>query len=139
MTVLLAFTATTLAAQKVVYSDYINDRFADKFEIIGKTGNYYWLQKSKKKNQVDLPATPWKTDRQPVFEIYDERLNAIATVTSPVITTNTLKEYFVCRDNYFDQLLLLSGTNKTYLSLYRYTADGYPVEENKIMDSLPFY
>ena len=138
MAVLLAFTANTLAAQKVLYSDYISDRFADKFEIIGKSGNYYWLQKSKKKNQVDLPAMPWKSDRQPLFEIYDDHLNAIATVTSPVITEKTLKEYFINRDNFFDQLILLKGENKTYFSLYRYTADGYPVQENKIIDSLPF-
>ncbi len=138
MAALLVFTATTLAAQKVLYSDYISDRFADKFEIAGKTGSYYWLQKSKKKNQVDLPATPWKSDRQPLFEIYDERLNAITTFSSPAITENTLKEYFVCSDKYFDQLLLSGKTGKTYFSLYRYTADGHPVHENKIIDSLPF-
>jgi hypothetical protein len=45
--------------QKVLYSPYINDRATDKFEIVGKSGDYYWVQKNKKKNQVELPAMPW--------------------------------------------------------------------------------
>jgi hypothetical protein len=138
MAVLLVTLANLLAAQKVLYSPYLNDRNTDRFEIIGKAGDFYWIQKNKKKNQVDLPAMPWRSDKQPAFEIYDTRLNDILTVLSAEITDTTMKEYFISSEKYFDQLILLSGKNKTFLTLHRYTPDGEKVWTDKIIDTLPF-
>ena len=138
MAVLLVFCANCLAAQKVLYSSYLNDRNTDRFEITGKSGDYYWVQKNKKKNQVELPAMPWRSDRQPTFEIYDSRLNEIATVTAAEITDATKKEYFIPGEKYFDHLILLSGMEKTYLSLDRYAPDGEIITTARILDTLPF-
>ena len=138
MAVLLVTLANLLAAQKVLYSSYLNDRNTDRFEIIGKAGDYYWIQKNKKKNQVDLPAMPWRSDKQPAFEIYDTRLNDIRTVLSAEITDTTMKQYFISSEKYFDQLILLSGHNKTFLTLQRYAPDGEKVWTDKIIDTLPF-
>ena len=137
MAALLACCTTYLAAQKVLYSPYINDRATDKFEIVGKSGDYYWVQKNKKKNQVELPAMPWSSDREPVFEIYDSHLNEMGSIPAAVITDSTLKEYFISGNNYFDQFILLRGNNQTFISVQRYTADGQFVG-NKIIDTLAF-
>jgi hypothetical protein len=136
--VLLACFSTYLAAQKVLYSPYINDRNTDKFEIIGKSGDYYWVQKNKRKNQVVLPAMPWSSDREPVFEIYDSHLNETGSIPAPIITDSTMKEYYVSGSNYFDELILLKGNNQTLLSVQRYTADGQLIAANKIIDTLSF-
>ncbi|MGC4035515.1 MAG: hypothetical protein QM764_06100 [Chitinophagaceae bacterium] len=130
--------ANVLAAQKVLYSSYLNDRNTDRFEITGKAGDYYWILKNKKKNQVDLPAMPWHSDRQPSFDIYDNRLDAIATVTSAEITDTTVKEYFISGDRSFDNLILSGGKDKIYLTLDRYAPDGNPVAINKTLDTFDF-
>lgn len=136
--VLLVLCADHLAAQQVLYSSYLNDRSTDRFEITGKSGDYYWVQKNKKKNQVELPAMPWRCDKQPTFEIYDSRLNEIATVEAAEITDSTIKEYYIPGEQYFDQLILLGGQNKTYLTVDRYTPDGQIIALNQIIDTLNF-
>lgn len=135
---LLAISANQLAAQQVLYSSYLNDRNTDRFEITGKSGDYYWVQKNKKKNQVELPAMPWRSDKQPSFEIYDAHLNQIATVEAAEITDSTVKEYYIPGEKNFDHLILLDGQNKTYLSVDRYTPDGEIIATNKIIDTLNF-
>lgn len=138
MAVLLAFCANYLAAQQVLYSSYLNDRNTERFEITGKSGDYYWVQKNKRKNQVELPAMPWRCDKQPSFEIYDSHLNEIATVEAAEITDSTMKEYYIPGERYFDHLILLSGENKTYIAIDRYAPDGNLIAANKIIDTLNF-
>ncbi|MES1220622.1 MAG: hypothetical protein ABUT20_34285, partial [Bacteroidota bacterium] len=138
LAVLFVFCANYLAAQKVLYSSYLNDRNTDRFEITGKSGDYYWVQKNKKKNQVELPAMPWRSDKQPTFEIYDSHLNEIATVSAAEITDSTMKEYYIPGEKYFDHLILLAGQGKTYISLDRYAPDGEMLAVNKVLDTLNF-
>ncbi len=138
LAVLFVFCAKYLAAQKVLYSSYLNDRNTDRFEITGKSGDYYWVQKNKKKNQVELPAMPWRSDKQPTFEIYDSHLNEIATVSAAEITDSTMKEYYIPGEKYFDHLILLAGQGKTYISLDRYAPDGEMLAVNKVLDTLNF-
>jgi len=138
MAVLLIFCGNCLAAQKVLYSAYLNDRNTERFEITGKSGEYYWVQKNKRKNQVELPAMPWRSDKQPTFEIYDSRLNEIATVTAAEITDTTVKQYYIPGERYFDHLILLGGKDKMYLTLDRYAPDGEIIAANKLLDTLSF-
>jgi len=136
--VLLIFCLSKLPAQRVLYSPVINYYQADHFEPLGKAGNHYWLQRYRGKRTITIPASPGSIDRQPYFDIYDSRLNLVRTINSPSITDSTLKEYFICNSNCFDQLTLFSGGKKTFFSINRYTTDGMLVSENKIIDSLPF-
>jgi hypothetical protein len=136
--VLLIYCGGNLAAQRVLYSPYINYFQTDHFEPIGKTGNHYWVQRYRGKNKIKIPQTPGTIDRQPYFDIYDSRLNMIRTINAPLVTDSSLKEYFICSSNCFDQLTLFASAKKTFLSVNRYTPDGTLVSENKIIDSLPF-
>ncbi|MCW3116019.1 MAG: hypothetical protein JWM28_101, partial [Chitinophagaceae bacterium] len=138
MTVLLIFCINNLAAQRVLYSPVINYYQTDHFEPIGKAGNHYWLQRYRGKKTIKVPATPGLIDKQPFFDIYDSRLNLIRTINAPLITDSSIKEYFICGNNCFDQLTLLASAKKTFFSVNRYTTDGELVSENKIIDSLPF-
>jgi len=46
--VLLSFGGGFLSAQQVLYSPFISGQSETRFQVIGKAGNYYWVQKSKK-------------------------------------------------------------------------------------------
>ena len=120
---LLAFSTGCLRAQKVLYSPYIGTQAETRFEVIGKAGNYYWVQKSKTKFRYKKAAEPWLDDKEVRFEIYDERMNPLKEVPS-FISADFVKEYLVPGDDYFDQLTLRPGDQKILALLNRYTPDG---------------
>src|SRR5580765_644859 len=117
-------------AQKVLYSPFIDEQF----NVIGKTGSYYWIEKK------ELKKVGKHRDRVEVetFEIYDTRMN-IVNIVDPIVTTDTvLKEYFVANKTYLDQLILVSGTRKTSLIITRYASGGEVLTNSKKIMDLPF-
>jgi hypothetical protein len=117
-------------AQKVLYSPFIDEQF----NVIGKTGSYYWIEKK------ELKKVGKHHDRVEVetFEIYDTRMNLV-NIVDPVVTTDTvLKEYFVANKTYLDQLLIVSGTKKTGLIITRYSSGGEILTNSKKILDLPF-
>ena len=121
--VLIFFVGNHLYAQRVLYSPFIGSPADTKFEVIGRSGNYYWVQKTsinsrsskktkKKINQVELS-----------FEIYDGRMNLVKTMAASIADT-ILKEYFVSGAQYMDQLILTHLKKSTGVLLNRYTDDG---------------
>jgi hypothetical protein len=55
--VLLSFGTGFLGAQQVLYSPFISNQSETRFQVIGKAGNYYWVQKSKKfSDQKNIPV-----------------------------------------------------------------------------------
>ena len=66
---LLSLYTGFLHAQKVLYSPFIGNESATRFEVIGKAGNYYWVQKSRKKFRPRKIAEPWMDDKSLRFEI----------------------------------------------------------------------
>jgi hypothetical protein len=123
LVVLISFCAFFVSAQKVLYSPFIGNESQTRFEVIGKTGDYYWVQKSKNKFRYKKPTEPWVNDKDLKFEIYDERVNLVKTIPS-FISENITKEYFVTADEWFDQLILQPVDHKTLVLLNRYTPDG---------------
>ncbi len=120
---LLSLSTGILCAQKVLYSPFIGNESQTRFEVVGKAGNYYWVQKSKYKFRTKKLTEPWINDKDLKFEIYDARMNLVKTIPS-FISENVTKEYFVPGDEYFDQLILLPGDQKITVLLNRYTPDG---------------
>ena len=113
--------ATT--AQKVLYSPFVGTQTETRFEVIGKCGGYYWIQKSKKKFRIKNSLDPWINDKGLSLEVYDARMNLLRSIPS-LLSNDLIKEYFVAGDEYLDQLLLLPGMEKTLAVVNRYTADG---------------
>src|SRR5882762_8596621 len=94
MGVLLLLNVHFLPAQRVLYSPYVDDRYLLRFEVAGKSGDYYWMQKEYKK-RIAKGSRPGAWTIEHSFEIYDERMNLV-NIVSPLNTpNNTIKEYLV--------------------------------------------
>lgn len=138
LAVFILLPALPSAAQQVLYSPFIDDRQAVRLDILGKAGDYYWIQKNTRKKMVDLPATPWRNDPLPTFQIFDSRMIPVRETTSLPVTEKTIKEYFICSDRYFDLLVLEAGREETLLKWRRYTAEGTVFSDTRTICSFSF-
>lgn len=123
-------------AQRILYSPFIGNTTDIRFEVIGKAGNYYWVQKSKKKNRLKKNTESWINDKDPGFDIYDSRMNLIKNITASISDT-ILKEYFVAGDRHMDQLLFTHQKDSTVVLLNRYSDDGEKDSVVSLIGSFP--
>ncbi len=135
---LFFFSAFFTGAQKVLYSPFIGNEPATRFEVVGKAGDYYWVQKSRTKFRYRKVAEPWLDDKELRFEIYDARMNLVKTIPS-FISDDLIKEYLVPGDEFFDQLALRPADRNVFLLLNRYTADGNLNKEEDTLGVFPGY
>ncbi|MEO5591516.1 MAG: hypothetical protein ABIR15_04090 [Chitinophagaceae bacterium] len=133
---LLLFISHTMAAQRVLYSPVIEGRSVERFSVVGKTGDYYWVQKERRKKHVPQRAEEWMKEEQ-LFDVYDARLQLLQTVQAAPVTASTLKKYLICGNRFFDEMVLSSYKNKTLVQLRRYTAEGMLLTDSAIT-SFPF-
>ncbi|HTL08319.1 MAG TPA: hypothetical protein VL307_08695 [Chitinophagaceae bacterium] len=112
----------SLAAQRVLYSSTI-DRNAHHFTVAGKTGNFYWVHKEKRKRHISPRAEDWMKDEQ-YFDIYDTRLQLVNSIPASAITASTLKKYFIAGQQTFDEIILQENLQQTVARLRRYAPDG---------------
>jgi hypothetical protein len=123
-------------AQRVLYSPDIGNKPATRFEVIGKAGDYYWVQKSKTKHRYKKITEPWLDDTELRFEVYDTRMNLVNTIPS-LLSDSIIKEYLVPGDDFFDQLIFKPYRQNVLLLLNRYTADGNFDKENDTLSRFP--
>jgi hypothetical protein len=135
---LLSFSTGFLCAQKVLYSPFITNQAGNRFDVIGKAGGYYWVQKSKKKIRTERPADLWKSDKDFNLEIYDARMNPVKTIFCSN-SNGLVKEYFVSGDQGLDQLILQSANQKIILLLNRYSPDGNSIRNEDSLADFPGY
>ena len=133
--VLLSFSTGFLGAQQILYSPFISSQSETRFQVIGKAGNYYWVQKSKKIFRSRKYTGAWDEGNFN-FEIYDDRMNPVTSVPFAV-SNDVIKEYFVPGDEYFDQLLFLKDNLQTIVVLNRFAPDGNIVATNDTLASFP--
>ncbi|MFI5153469.1 MAG: hypothetical protein ACHQET_09060, partial [Chitinophagales bacterium] len=131
---LILLSALSLHGQRVLYSPFIDDHF----EVSGKVGDYYWIQKKETVKIDKRHPNPVDTVDVKSFEIYDTRMNPITETRPYVMSDQLLKEYLVCNNDYFDQLIIQSGKKKTNLLINRYRSDGSAVREAANLVSFPF-
>ena len=124
------------SAQRVLYSPFIGNEPATRFEVAGKAGEYYWVQKSKTKHRYKKIAEPWLDDRELRFDVYDARMNLVNTVPS-FLSDSIIKEYLITGDQFFDQLIFKSSEQNVLLLLNRYTADGNGNKEGDTLSTFP--
>ena len=118
----LFFLSQTLAAQRVLYSSTI-DRNTLRFTVAGKSGNFYWVHKEKRKRHISPRAEDWMKEEQ-FLDIYDARLQLVNSISANPVTASTLKKYFVTGQQTFDELTLQTNLQETVAKLRRYTPDG---------------
>lgn len=125
-----------LFAQSVLYSTFIQNPTTTSFEVVGKAGNFYWVQKSKKNSSYKRRPASEPHVKAYNFEIYDARLNRIRSL-SCTLSDTVLKQYLIAGPNYFDQLLFAAASGKTYVLLNRFNADGTPVLDKDTLLAFP--
>jgi len=118
------------AAQNVLYSPYINDAF----NVIGKSDNYYWIEKKETKRKGKKHADVLTRS----FEVYNTRMNLVNIVSPPESSQTLLKEYFLGNPDYFDQLLFVPEYRTTAVFLNRFTPDGNLLDADTMILRLPF-
>src|SRR6185295_14357135 len=96
--ILLSFGTHFLCAQQVLYSPFISNQPETRFQVIGKAGNYYWVQKSKKIFRSKKYTGVWEEGNFN-FEIYDDRMNQVTSIPFAV-SNDVTKEYFVPGQEY---------------------------------------
>src|SRR5437764_566708 len=89
--VLFSLTLDFLEAQQVLYSPFISSQSQTRFQVIGKAGNYYWIQKSKKIFRPKKYTGSWE-EGSFNFEVYDERMNEVTSIPFD-ISEDVMKEY----------------------------------------------
>jgi hypothetical protein len=134
---LLALHACPVAAQMVLYSPPVNDRSVLRTQVAGKVGDYYWVQSEVRKRVVSREAG-WHSGEEQNFEIFDDRMRPVATVSSRVDPDTMLKQYLIAGGAWFDQLVLLPGAGRTLLFLNRYEPQGRSLDEGRTVASFPF-
>jgi hypothetical protein len=121
-----------LSAQRVLYSPVIYDRYSSKFEIAGKTSDYYWLLSERQIHAKHIDAV------EQSFLVYDTKLNEVNEISKSTVPSNALKEYLVAGKNYFDKMLLLSDSNRIHVSIQRFSQDGSTYSINKTIANFAF-
>jgi hypothetical protein len=123
-------------AQKVIYSPFISDDF----EIAGKSGDYYWIERREKPkiSKKHTVLSPDKLTEKQIFDVYDSRMYMVTTTTPFPISDSVVKEYYVTNDSFFDQLVLFSGDRHTSLRINRYTGDGQQLTNGSLIFQFPF-
>jgi hypothetical protein len=127
-----------LTAQRVMYCTPVNDRFSIRWELAGRSGDYYWILTTTRKRVIGRPGSEMPVLEELHFDIYNSRMIQVHSVPSFPITDSTIKKYFIGGDRFFDELVLLSGHKKTTLVVQRYQSDGILGSERKLVGELPF-
>jgi hypothetical protein len=133
--IIFSFCTSFLGAQQVLYSPFVSNQPETRFQVIGKAGNYYWVQKSKKIYRPKRYSGVWDEGNFN-FEIYDDRMNPITTIPFE-ISNDVIKEYLVPGEEYFDQLLFLRGNFRTTVLLNRFAPGGNTVTTNDTLAQFP--
>jgi len=132
---LLSFCTGFLGAQQVLYSPFVSNQSETRFQVIGKAGNYYWVQKSKKIFRPKKYNGAWD-EGDFNFEIYNDRMDPVTSIPFAV-SNDVIKEYFVPGEEFFDQLLFLKDGFRTIVLLNRFAPDGNTVTTNDTLASFP--
>jgi hypothetical protein len=132
----LSFSTGFLCAQRVLYSPFISSQPETRFEVIGKAGDYYWIQKSRRKIRTKVPVDPWVNDKDISFDIYDTRMNLVRSIPSS-ISASLVKAYLITGDQNLDELLILPSDQGIIAVLNRYAADGSTLDRTDTIGYFP--
>jgi hypothetical protein len=133
----LLFISNCMLAQRILYSPVFESRSLPQFIVAGKAGDYYWVQKEKKKKGILRRAEEWMKKEQ-YFDVYDGRLQPVKTIPASPVTSATQKKYLVCGNTFFDEVVLSAANNQTLVQLHRYTAEGVLPADSMNIGSFPF-
>ena len=121
-------------AQRVIYSESINTRTPIRFQVVGKSENFYWVAKLQWQKSK-LHHTQERNIEIQDFELFDARLHLI-NEQSPVYIPGTVKQWLMTGNKGLDQVVSSTSGNNTRIFCNRYQANQNA--DSRLIDSLPF-
>lgn len=134
--VFLICLSINVKAQHVIYSPFFNSKSLLRFQIIGKSGDYYWaekLQKAKYSGRKDATDIPPLLSID-LFNAKLELLNETQTTAVPGVQ----KQWLLAGNKGLDQLFITNSFGNTKVICRRYFADENITSQTRLLDSLPF-
>jgi hypothetical protein len=119
----------------VLYSELQGSRSTTRFQVIGKSGSFYWAEKLQPQRSSNRHITETKFEIQG-FELLDARL-ALVSEQIPIIVPGTLKQWLLAGKNGLDQIIAAGYAGKTKIICNHYT--DVQNSRSTLIDSLPFY
>ena len=125
-----------LNAQHVIYSDLLSTHASMNYQVIGKSGNFYWVEKLKKRHINERHTTSIITELQS-FVLFDAGLNYIREIPA-VSVPDIRKQWLVAGENGLDQIIVTSSLGKTAIFRSHFNINDQIDEKSATVDSLPF-
>lgn len=123
-------------AQRVIYSESFNTRSGVHFQLIGKSGDFYWVEKLQKQKSNGRHASNGNDEIQSVG-LLNGKLSLLKEIS---VTTNagTEKQWLLAGNDGLDQLVLTRSPGKTKIICNQYFVDDQKLSLARQIDSLPF-
>jgi hypothetical protein len=123
-------------AQRVIYSEALRFRSDVQVQVIGRSGDYYWIEKTRKQKSANHHVSADNTEIQS-FGLLDSKLNLLKE-SPPIFFPGTLKQWLIAGEKGLDQILLTSAGGKTKIIGSRYLLQENSINPVRLIDSLPF-
>jgi hypothetical protein len=121
-------------AQRVIYSESINTHAPVRFQVIGKSENFYWVARLQQQ-KTKLQHTQERHIEIQDFELFDNRLHLMSG-QSPVYIPGAVKQWLMTGNQGLDQVMSIPSGNNTKIFCNRYQSNQNA--DSRLIDSLPF-
>ncbi len=125
-----------LNAQRVIYSESFNTRNTGRVQVVGKSENYYWVEKLQKQ-KLNRQRGSEVVYELKSFELFDVRLNLVKEIPATHIA-GTLKQWLLAGKKGMDQVMLLSSSGKTSIYCRRFWCKDTVENQTMLVGNLPF-
>jgi hypothetical protein len=133
---LLLWLPGKLNAQRVIYSESFNTRNTARVQVIGKSENYYWVEKLQRQKSGRQRSSEGLYELRS-FELFDFKLNLVKEIPATYIA-GTLKQWLLAGKKGMDQVMLLSSSGKTTIYCRRFWLRDTLENQTMLVGSLPF-
>jgi hypothetical protein len=132
---LLLWLPGRLTAQHVIYSESLNARSGTHIRVIGKSENFYWVEKLRKQKSYDRRAAALYEIQS--FGLLDAKLNLLKEIPA-ANGQGALKQWLVTDKKGLDQVILTRTGRKTRITCSRFSVNENIDRQTRLIDSLPF-
>ncbi len=120
----------------MLYSETFHSRSIDHFELIGKSANYYWVEKRVQQKST-YPKGARSFPDALHFELLDDKLNLIKEWPALSIS-GSIKQWLIAGTGGVDQIILTSSGGKTKIIRAHLPPDENAEIRSDVVDSLSF-
>jgi hypothetical protein len=123
-------------AQRVIYSESFNSRSGVHFQLIGKSGDYYWVEKLQRQKSYSRHTSNGNDEIQSVG-LLNSKLSLLKEISVNSIA-GTEKQWLLADNKMLNQVVLTRSSGKTKIICNQYFVDDQEPGRSRQIDSLPF-